>query len=109
MLLGFFLMSGCSDDDTKPTVSVTVNGKVLFDDGDDFNGDVDGDFTGDGGSATRTFYWQNNLRTADYNADITATSGGSFYMVVKDAEGKTVLDRSLKGGQEPEFKLWWIP
>ena len=102
MLLGFFLMSGCSDDDTKPTVSVTVNGKVLFDDGDDFNGDVDGDFTGDGGSATRTFYWQNNLRTADYNADITATSGGSFYMVVKDAEGKTVLDRSLKGGQEPD-------
>lgn len=102
MLISFFLISSCSEDDTEPTVTVTVNGKVLFDDGDDFNGDVDGDFTGDGGSATRTFFWQNNLRTADYNADITSTTDGTFRMVVKDADGKTVLDRSLKGGQEPD-------
>ena len=47
---------GCSDDDDSDTMAqVSVNGTVLFDDGDDFNGDVDGDFTGNGGSATKTF------------------------------------------------------
>lgn len=96
------LMIGCSDDDPTPTATVTVNGTVLFDDGDDFNGDVDGDFTGDGGSATRTFLWQNNLTTADYNADITSTSEGVFKMVVKDADGSIVLDRSLSGAVEPD-------
>ena len=91
----------CSDDD-GPNVRVTVNGTVLFDEGGDFNGDVDGDFTGNGGSATRTFFWQNDLPTADYNADITATSDGTFNMVVLDADGVVVLDRSLSGASEPD-------
>lgn len=92
---------GCSNDDDDTMVQVRVNG-VIFDNGDDFNGDVDGDFTGNGGSATRTFIWLNNLTTADYNADITATSEGTFNMVVLDADGNTVLDRSLDGAVEPD-------
>ena len=83
-------------------VQVRVNGTVLFDDGDDFNGDVDGDFTGNGGSATRTFVWLNNLTTADYNADITATSEGSFQIIVRDSEANIVLDRTIQGGTEPD-------
>ena len=95
--------TSCSDDDdTSTQVSVSVNGQVLFDDGDDFNGDVDGDFTGNGGTATRTFNWLNNLTTADYNADITATSEGSFRMIVMDADGTIVEDRSLTSGTEPD-------
>ena len=91
---------GCSsDDDTM--AQVRVNG-VVFDNGDDFNGDVDGDFTGNGGSASRTFIWLNNLSRADYNADITATAEGTFNMVVLDADGNTVLDRSLDGSVEPD-------
>ena len=92
---------GCSNDDDDTMVQVRVNG-VVFDNGDDFNGDVDGDFTGDGGSATRTFVWLNNLTTADYNADITATAEGTFNMVVLDADGNTVLNRSLDGAVEPD-------
>ncbi len=43
---------GCSNnDDDDSSMEIMVNGSVLFDDGDDFNGDVDGDFTGNGGSA----------------------------------------------------------
>lgn len=91
----------CSDDDAAPMVQVKVN-NVVFDNGDDFNGDVDGDFTGDGGSATKTFDWQNNLSTADYNADITASTEGIFKMIVKDADGTIVLDRSLNGAVEPD-------
>ncbi|WP_242121260.1 hypothetical protein [Aestuariivivens sediminicola] len=99
--LAFFTFTGCSSDDDT-TVQVRVNGTVLFDDGDDFNGDVDGDFTGTGGSTTRTFEWQNALSTADYNADITATTEGAFRMVVRDADGTIVLDASLSGAVEPD-------
>lgn len=93
---------GCSNDDDDGSVEIRVNGTVLFDDGDDFNGDVDGDFSGTGGSASRTFIWLNNLTTADYNADITATAEGTFTMVVRDADGESVLNRSLNGASEPD-------
>ena len=102
LVISFFLMVSCSEDDPALSATVTVNGKVLFENGGDFNGDVDGDFTGDGGTATRTFLWQNNLTTADYNADITATTEGTFKMVVKDADENIVLDRSLNGAVEPD-------
>lgn len=46
--------------------------------------------------------WQNNLSTADYNADITATTDGRFQMVVRDVNGVVVLDRMLEGGKEPD-------
>lgn len=102
LVLSTFFIISCSKDDPVPTATVTVNGKVLFDNGDDFNGDVDASFTGDGGSTTKTFSWQNNLTTADYNADITATTDGIFRMVVKDADSNTVLDKSLNGAVEPD-------
>lgn len=92
---------GCSKDDPL-VVTVTVNGSVLFDDGDDFNGDIDASFVGDGGSVTRTFMWQNSKNTADYNADITATANGAFRMIVEDADGNVVLDKSLNGASEPD-------
>lgn len=92
----------CSNDDDDIMAQVSVNGTVLFDDSDDFNGDVDGDFTGNGGSAARTFVWLNNLTTADYNADITATAEGAFSIVVLDADGNTVLNRALDGATEPD-------
>ncbi len=101
VILGLTSFS-CSSDDPAQTVQVSVNGTVLFDDGDDFDGDVDGDFTGDGGSDSRTFMWQNSLSTADYNADITATADGSFRIVVMDADENVVLDRSLNGASEPD-------
>ena len=98
-------LDACSnDDDDMPSsdIEVMVNGTVLFQDGDDFNGDVDGDFTGSGGTDSKTFVWNNNLNTADYNADITASAEGTFRMVVRDADGMMVLDRSLNGASEPD-------
>ena len=97
------VVTGCSsDDDENNDVTVAVNGTVIFDEGDDFFGDVDGDFTGNGGSGTRTFMWQNSLSRADYNADITATAEGLFNMTVRDADDNIVLDRSLNGAVEPD-------
>ncbi|NER15713.1 hypothetical protein [Spongiivirga citrea] len=104
------LMTSCNSDDDNVFADVTVNGTLLtaspsdFTVGDtsDFNGDVDASFTGNGGSATRVFSWNNNLVTADYNADITATSDGNFQMIVRDAEETIVLDRTIQGGAEPD-------
>ncbi|WP_435622836.1 hypothetical protein [Flagellimonas sp.] len=108
MVFSLVLVS-CSNDD-GPTASVSVNGTQLtatpsnfvVGDRSDFNGDIDASFTGNGGTATRVFSWNNNLSTADYNADITATAQGTFQMVVRDSEGATVLDRSLNGAVEPD-------
>lgn len=98
------ILAGCSTnhEQSVQSVELSVNENVLFEDGDDFYGDVDGDFTGRNGSAERYFLWHNSLTTADYNADITATSQGVFEMEVRDADGTMVLNKSLEGGNEPD-------
>ena len=109
LLPAMVLFTSCSKDEDS-FARVTVNGTILttsasdFTVGDrsDFNGDIDASFTGKNGTATRIFTWNNNLSTADYNADITATSEGNFRMIVEDSEGMVVLDRSIQGGTEPD-------
>lgn len=93
MVLFIGTFSSCSDDD-GPTANITVN--------EGPSGDIGGDFAGNGGNASRTINWTNNLATADYNADITATATGTFNIVVADSEGTVVLDRTLNGGTEPD-------
>jgi hypothetical protein len=91
LFIGTF--TSCSDDD-GPAANITVN--------EGPSGDIGGDFTGNGGNASRTINWTNNLATADYNADITATASGTFQIVVADSEGTVVFDRTLNGGTEPD-------
>ncbi|MEN3325031.1 hypothetical protein VP395_14930 [Mariniflexile soesokkakense] len=93
MVIFIGTFSSCSDDD-GPTANITVN--------EGPSGDIGGDFTGNGGNASRTINWTNNLATADYNADITATATGTFNIVVTDSEGTVVLDKTLNGGTEPD-------
>ena len=61
--------------------------------------DLDGEVAGNGGNLTQTYEYLNQMPTADYNMDITSTQSGSFNMVVQDADGTEVLDRSLVKGQ----------
>lgn len=93
MVLFIGTFPSCSDDD-GPTANITSN--------EGPSGDIGGDFTGNGGNASRTISWSNNLATADYNADITATATGTFNIVVADSEGTVVLDTTLNGGTEPD-------
>ena len=93
MVLFFGTFSSCSDDD-GPTANITVN--------EGPSGDIGGDFTGNGGNASRIINWTNNLTTADFNADITATASGIFKIVVADANGIVVLNRTLNGATEPD-------
>lgn len=94
MFLSIAIFTSCSEDDNNGSVQITV------DQGQ--NNDVSGDFTGNGGSGDRIILWSNNNTTADYNADITSTTTGTFIMKVADSNGKVVLDRTLKGGVEPD-------
>lgn len=103
------LFVACSNDDDA-FARVTVNGTQLttrpsdfvVGDRSDFNGDINASFTGNGGTAVRMFSWNNNLSTADYNADITVGSEGSFQIIVEDSEGVVVLDSTIEGGIEPD-------
>ena len=87
-----FLSTSCSSDDGFFANVTLSQGNTP---------DVDGDFTGNGGSTTKSYTWQNSRPTAEYNADITATTNGVFQMIIKDAQGVIVLDRSLNGNVEP--------
>ena len=101
LLPAMVLFTSCSKDEDS-FARITVNNTLLVGDRSDFNGDIDASFTGNGGSVARSFIWNNNLNTADYNADITASSEGTFRMIVEDSEGSVVLDRTIDGSTEPD-------
>lgn len=83
-----------NDNDDNKYAEVTINEGPI--------GDIGGDFIGNGGNTSETFEYQNSLSRAEYNADITASNGGIFQMIIKDADGNTVLERSLNGNREPD-------
>jgi len=56
-----------------------------------------GDISGAGGTASKTFTFTNSNTTAGWDMSIDA-SGGSFQLVLKDASGTTVLDKTLTAG-----------
>lgn len=65
---------------------------------------VGGDVTGDGGSTSRSYKWNNSLRTVDFNMDITASKGGSFNLSITDADGTNVLNETLTVGHGDDSK-----
>lgn len=67
-------------------------------------GGPSGDFTGSGGTASKTFTFQNNSTTAEYNMDITGTLGSSAQMIIKDANGTEVANFILKRGETADSK-----
>ena len=89
-LMGLMTISSCSkndDDDPVATVSIEETGS-----------DLGGDVTGDGGSTSRDYTWNNAQTRAEWNMDITSTEGGSFQLIIEDASGNTVMDRTLTAG-----------
>lgn len=87
-VMGFF--TSCEkEEDPVATVTFTPISVV----------ELDGDVTGNGGSTSQTYTWENSLSTAEYNMDITSTKGGSLQLLMKDADGEIVLDNTLIAGQ----------
>ena len=96
-LLTFILtvFIACSSDD-DPAITASVNNTSSS------TGNFNGDVTGNGGSASETFTWNNAQATADYNMDITSAATGSFRFMLKDANGAIVLDKTLQGSVAPD-------
>ena len=69
---------------TYPTINKTSTGNS-------------GDVKGAGGTASDTWTFTNNNNTAGWDMSIDATSG-SFRLVLQDADGTTVLDKTLTAG-----------
>lgn len=96
LLLSLFaiLSFSCSDDDNNTVAVINITTNTA--------GDMGGDFTGNGGSTTRTATFVNASTTADVNFDITGATGGTFRLVIQDNLGVTVLNETLTGGVEPD-------
>lgn len=75
---------------TFPTISLNTAG--------------DGDVNGVGGTASSTSDWENSQNRTELNMDITAASGGSMQVIVKDAEGTEVLNETLTVGTGDDSK-----
>lgn len=88
------ILSSCSDDN-EPTASITIEA---------VGSDLGGDVNGNGGNRTQAFTWTNPSRTAEFNMDITAASGGSFTLTIADADGQVVSTQSLVKGQGDDSK-----
>ncbi len=60
-----------------------------------------GDISGSGGTVSKTFNFSNANQTAGWDMSINSSSG-SFQLVLKDATGAVVVDKTLTGGSGPQ-------
>lgn len=60
-----------------------------------------GDVKGDGGSTTKSWTFTNSSVSAGWDMAINATSG-TFQLVLKDASGTVLLDKTLIAGSGPQ-------
>ena len=93
LIAGSLFITACGEEELTAMVSINETGS-----------DIGGDVTGDGGSTTKSYQWNNSLATIDYNMDVTAAEGGSFNLSVTDAEGASVLNQTLTVGQGDDSK-----
>ncbi|MGM0613138.1 MAG: hypothetical protein ACQESM_06490 [Bacteroidota bacterium] len=83
------VLSSCEKDDQFATINVNEPQNKS------------GDVSGDGGSATKTWSFENTKTTAGWDMTIDA-SRGTFQLILKDADGTTVVDRTLTAGTGPQ-------
>ncbi len=82
LVLSFGVMVGCGD----ATVS--------------FQGNGDGSFEGSGGDKIKSQTWENSSSKAEYEFEINAESKSSATLILKDADGNEVLNKTLNGGND---------
>lgn len=85
--------------DNMEIVEDTYSGNVIIESGGE---DPGGDFLGDGDSGTFSFAWNNPTSKAELNFDITSPTG-SVQFILKDANGKEVLNKTRSAGGNDTF------
>ena len=89
------VMMACNDDSEDLKANISIN---------EVQSDLGGDVTGNGGTVTKSYTWNNPLARAEFNMDITAAKGGSFRLVMEDADGNMILDETLIRGVGDDSK-----
>ena len=104
LLVLLSLNIGCSSDDNdlSQSLKAEIHSTVLTEDGNGIYGAFTGNFLGNGGSSEKIFSWENSFDTANFNAEIITPGNGIFTMVVKDADGNIVLEKTLSANNESD-------
>ncbi|NOZ35802.1 MAG: hypothetical protein GXO80_10955 [Chlorobi bacterium] len=71
----------------------------------DISGDSDPDanYAGTNDSGTYSFAWVNSSSKAKVKFDITSSSAGDVQLILNDAKGKEVLNKTLTGSSDVDF------
>jgi hypothetical protein len=94
LISGLTTMTSCKKEyakyDNKEVIENTYSGTI------ELEGvtEARGDFEGDGDSGTFSFVWENTKKKATVNFDVTTTSGGSVQIILNDAKGKEVFNKT---------------
>ncbi len=72
----------------EPTATINVSSATT---------NKSGDLSGNGGTASKTFTFNNSSTTAGWDMSINA-SNGSFQLILKDANGTIKLDKTITAG-----------
>jgi len=85
--------------DNKEIIENTYSGNI------ELTGSVEalGDFTGSGDSGTFSFVWENTEKKADIQFDVTTEPGGTCQIILNDAKGKEVFNKTRPEGGNDTF------
>ncbi|MFO8234937.1 MAG: hypothetical protein R6U04_06015 [Bacteroidales bacterium] len=93
LISGLAIVTSCEkydNYDDKEVIENTYSGNIGL------SGTVEalGDFTGDGDSGTFSFVWENPINKASVDFDVSTAPGGSCQIVLNDAKGKEVFNKT---------------
>ena len=102
LIAGLTTMTACkkyAKYDNKEVIENTYSGTIEL----EGNIEARGDFEGNGNSGTFSFVWENNKKKATVNFDVTTTAGGSVQIILNDAKGKEVFNKTRPEGGNDSF------
>ena len=100
---GLTTMTSCKKEyikyDNKEVLENTYSGTIEL----EGNTEARGDFEGSGDSGTFSFVWENTKKKATINFDVTTTQGGFCQIILNDAKGKEVFNKTRPDGGNDTF------
>lgn len=103
LIVGLTTMTSCKKEyakyDNREVIENTYGGTM------ELEGVVEarGDFFGDGESGTFSFVWENTKNKATVDFDVTTDAGGFVQIILNDANGEEVFNKTRPEGSNDSF------